>query len=127
MYRKLHHDLMIIPPTLLAKSDKQKQIFFAIMHVRYRVLLEKGLEMMKRTLELGEKQLDSSAWVRRAVAARVDIELAIEEERAVLKTFPFTEEEIQGALDILKAKAEKKRVADEKALESREQRARTGH
>ncbi|MEO7109743.1 MAG: hypothetical protein ABI183_04855, partial [Polyangiaceae bacterium] len=28
MYRKLHHDLMVIPPTLLAKSDKQKQIFF---------------------------------------------------------------------------------------------------
>ncbi|MDB4993445.1 MAG: hypothetical protein JWM74_877 [Myxococcaceae bacterium] len=120
MYRKLHHDLMIIPPTLLAKTDKQKQIFFAIMHVRYRVLLEKGLEMMKRTLELGEKQLDSSAWVRRAQASRVDIELAIEEERAVLKTFPFTEEEIQGALDILKAKAEKKRVADEKALVARE-------
>jgi tetratricopeptide (TPR) repeat protein len=124
MYRKLHHDLMSIPPTLLTKTDKQKQIFFAIMHVRYRVLLEKGLDMMKRTLELGEKQLDSSAWVRRAQAARVDIELAIEEERAVLKTFPFTEGEIQGALDILKAKAEKKRVADETALEAREQRAR---
>jgi tetratricopeptide (TPR) repeat protein len=127
MYRKLHHDLMVIPPTLLAKTDKQKQIFFAIMHVRYRVLLEKGLEMMKRTLELGEKQLDSSSWVRRAQAARVDIELAIDEERAVLKTFPFTEEEIQGALDILKAKAEKKRLADEKALEARETKERASH
>jgi tetratricopeptide (TPR) repeat protein len=124
MYRKLHRDLMIIPPTLLAKTDKQKQIFFAIMHVRYRVLLEKGLDMMTRTLELGEKQLDSSAWVHRAQAAKVDIERAIEEERALLKTFPFTEDEIQGALDILKAKAEKKRVADEKALEARERRSR---
>ena len=50
MYRKLHHDLMVIPPTLLAKSDKQKQIFFAIMHVRYRVLLEKVLSKQAKVM-----------------------------------------------------------------------------
>jgi tetratricopeptide (TPR) repeat protein len=117
MYRKLHHDLMVIPPTLLTKTDKQRQIFFAIMHVRYRVLLEKGLEMVKRTLVLGERQLDSSAWVRRADEMRREIEQALEEEKAVLKSFPFTEQEIEGALDILKKKAEKERLAKERAAE----------
>ena len=107
MYEKLHHDLMVIPPTLLTKTDKQRSIFYAIMHLRYRVLLEKGLEMTKRTLILGEKQLDSSAWVHRAEDMKRQIERALEEEKAVFATFPFTEAEVQGALDIMKKKAEK--------------------
>ncbi|WP_394826362.1 tol-pal system YbgF family protein [Pendulispora albinea] len=111
MYRRLHHDLMLIPPTLLTKTDKQKSIFYAIMHLRYRVLLEKGLEMTKRTLVIGEKQLDSSAWVRRAEEMKRQIEQALEEEKAVFAGFPFTEAEVQGALDIMKKKAEKQRAS----------------
>ena len=107
MYRTLHHDLMVVPPTLLAKSGSDKQLFYAMMHVRYRVLLEKGRDMMERTLVLGEQQLDSSAWVNRAKEAKRDIDQAIDEEKAILKSFPFTEEEVQKALDILRKKAEK--------------------
>jgi hypothetical protein len=114
MYEDLHRDLMIIPPTTLAKSDKQKQIFFGIMHVRYRVLLEKGLEMMNRTIHLGELQLDSSSWVRRAGEAKHEIEKTLEEEKAIIASFPFTEEEIQKALDIMKAHAEKQRKERER-------------
>lgn len=121
MYQKLHQDLMSIPPTLLAKTGKQKQIFFAIMHVRYRVLLEKGLEMTKRTIALGENRLDSSAWIRRAEEMKRGIERAIEEEKTALQAFPFTEQEIEGALEILKQKAEKERVAKE-AKEARRAR-----
>jgi type I restriction enzyme R subunit len=50
-----------------AKTESDKQLFFGIMHVRYRVLLEKGIEMMKRTLALGEKTGAASAWMKRAV------------------------------------------------------------
>ena len=124
MYKKLHHDLMVIPPTLLTKTDKQKAIFYAIMHLRYRVLLEKGLEMTKRTLVIGERQLDSSAWVHRAEEMKRDIERAIEEEKAVFATFPFTEEEVQGALDIMKKKAEKQRIAREREQEQARPRAK---
>ena len=63
MYRTLHQHLMMIPPTDKAKTESDKQLFYGIMHVRYRVLLEKGIEMMKRTLALGE---------RTGVAAGVD-------------------------------------------------------
>lgn len=111
MYRKLHHDLMVIPPTLLAKSDKQKQIFFAIMHVRYRVLLEKGADMMDRTIAVGDAGLDSSDWISRAKALKTDIDLAIDEEKAVIKSFPFTEDEIKKALEILRKKAEKQQTS----------------
>jgi tetratricopeptide (TPR) repeat protein len=107
MYRKLHHDLMVIPPTLLAKSDKQKQIFFAIMHVRYRVLLEKGADMMDRTISVADAGLDSSDWITRARALKADIELALDEEKTVIKSFPFTEDEIKKAIEILRQKAEK--------------------
>lgn len=105
MYRNLHHHLMLIPPTAQAKTESDKQVFYGIMHVRYRVLLEKGLEMMKRTLALGEKTGAASAWMKRADAAKAEMEKALDEEKALLAKMPFTEEELQKALDIMKKQA----------------------
>lgn len=114
MYQTLHTELMKVPPTKAANDDKKRDLFYAMMHVRYRVLLEKGLDMMDRTIALGDKLQDASNWVTRAKATKTDIEKAIEEEKAALKKLPYTEEEVQKALDILK----KKVIADqEKAAE----------
>ncbi len=105
MYRALHHELVQIPPTPQAKTESDKQLFFAMMHLRYRVLLEKGLEMMKRTSAFASKNPEVLPWARRADEAREEMERAIEDEKAILKTFPYTEVEIQKALDILQEKA----------------------
>jgi tetratricopeptide (TPR) repeat protein len=106
MYRTLHHDLMLIPPTDKAKTEHDKQLFYGIMHVRYRVLLEKGMEMMKRTLALGEKTGVGSAWMKRAEILKVEMDQALDEEKAMIAKFPFTDEELQKALEIMKKKAE---------------------
>ena len=105
MYRTLHHDLMLIPPTDKAKTESDKQLFYGIMHVRYRVLLEKGMEMMKRTLALGEKTGVAAAWMKRAEELKEEMDQALEGERQILAKFPFTEEELQKALEIMKKKA----------------------
>jgi tetratricopeptide (TPR) repeat protein len=114
MYRTLHHDLMQIPPTALAKTDSDKQLFFAMMHMRYRVLLEKGLEMMKRTSAFASKNADVLPWAKRAELAQADMEQGLADEKAIMSSFPYTEEEVQKALDILEkkalAKAEKQRA-----------------
>ena len=100
MYRTLHHDLMLIPPTDKAKTESDKQLFYGIMHVRYRVLLEKGMEMMKRTLALGEKTGVGAAWMKRAETLKTEMDQALEEEKAMIAKFPFTEEELaEGARD----------------------------
>jgi tetratricopeptide (TPR) repeat protein len=106
MYQRLHHDLMLIPPTDKAKTERDKQLFYGIMHVRYRVLLEKGLQMMEQTLSLGERTGVASAWMRRAETAKADIQAKLEEERATIKSFPFTEAELERALEIMKKKAQ---------------------
>jgi len=106
MYRTLHRDLMAIPPTALAKTDAQKQLFFAMMHVRYRALLEKGLEMMKRTVALGAKLNDTSSWVTRALDAQKEMEVALADEKSALAKFPYSEETVQKALDLLQKKVE---------------------
>lgn len=106
MYRTLHHDLMLIPPTEKAKTEHDKQLFYGIMHVRYRVLLEKGMEMMKRTLALGEKTGVASAWMKRAETLKAEMDTALEEEKAMIAKFPFTEEELGKALEIMKKKAD---------------------
>ena len=113
MYRTLHRHLMLIPPTEKAKTEHDKQLFYGIMHVRYRALLEKGIEMMKRTLGLGERVSNdthgevkvASAWMKRAEAAKAEMENALEVEKATLKKMPFTEEELEKALQIMKKKA----------------------
>ncbi len=104
MYRKLHHDLMAIPPVAAAKTERQKQLHYGMMHVRYRVLLEKGVEMMRRTLDLAAKTGDTSAWVKRAEDAKREMDLAVEDEKAQIARLPFSEEELQKALDLLEKK-----------------------
>jgi tetratricopeptide (TPR) repeat protein len=99
-YRALHKDLMAIPPTDKAKSEKDKQLFFGIMHVRYRVLLEKGTDMIKRTYDFAVKNGDM-AWVTRTLQSKKDMELSVEEEKAVIARMPFTEADLQGALDLM--------------------------
>ena len=106
MYRTLHHDLMMIPPNDKAKTESDKQLFYGIMHVRYRVLLEKGDEMMKRTLALGDKTGVGAAWMKRAETLKAEMDQALEDEKATIAKFPFTEEELQKALDIMKKHAD---------------------
>jgi len=105
MYGRLHEDLMAIPPSAEAKSAAQRDLHFAMMHVRYRVLLEKGLEMMKRTARLATQTTEVAPWVERAKAAQAEMEKAIEEEKAALAKLPYTEETVQAALDNLEKKA----------------------
>ena len=120
MYRALHHDLMLIV-SKKAKNESDRQLFYAMMHVRYRVLLEKGIAMMDRSLDFAHKTWPQAAasvtqpaaatagdathaWIRRAEAAKHDMELSLEEEKAEIAKYPFTEEEIGKALAILEAK-----------------------
>jgi hypothetical protein len=106
MYRALHRHLMMIPPTEKAKTDSDRQLFYGIMHVRYRALLDKGLAMMQRTLDLGANHAGvAPAWMKRAEAAKAEMEQALEEEKAILKTFPYSEEILEKTLEIMKKKA----------------------
>lgn len=105
MYRTLHHHLMMIPPTDTARTESDKQLFYGIMHVRYRALLEKGIEMMKRTLALGERTGVASGWMKRAEAAKAEMARALEDEKAAIKRFPFSEETLEKTLEIMKKKA----------------------
>lgn len=107
MYRTLHQHLMMIPPTEKAKTESDKQLFYGIMHVRYRALLDKGIEMMKRTIALGQKpemQGVATSWMTRAEEAKAEMERALADEKAILKTFPYSEETLEKTLLIMKQK-----------------------
>lgn len=104
LYQQLHRDVIAIPPPPQATSLRQKQLFEGAMRLRYRVLLEKGLKMMEATVRLGERTGESSAWVTRAAEAKRDLELALADEAKAMSKLPFTEEELQAALDELKGR-----------------------
>jgi hypothetical protein len=104
MYRRLHKDLVSIPPPATSKTERDKQAFYAFMHVRYRVLLEKGLKELDQTIALGERTGDSSAWIQRARDTKAEMDLALEDEKAQIAKMPFTEAEVNAALDQLQKK-----------------------
>jgi hypothetical protein len=101
MYRELHRDLMKIPPPARSKTDRQRKIFYAFMHVRYRVLLEKGLREIEQTIALGERISDASAWIQRARDAKDEMQADLAAEQAQIEAMPFTETEVKKALDLL--------------------------
>jgi hypothetical protein len=105
MYRSLHRDLMQIPPPPTARTQRQREAFFAFMHVRYRVLLEKGLREIEQTIALGERTGDSSPWIQRASEARDEMQGALAQERAQLERMPFKEADVKAALDQLQKRA----------------------
>ena len=110
LYQALHRDVMQIPP-VKADTLKKKQLFEGAMRLRYRVLLEKGLKMMEGTVRLGKRTGEDSPWVHRAEEAQKDIELSLEDEKAALAKLPFTEAELQAALDLLKTGGNAKAAA----------------
>jgi len=99
MYQQLHGDLMKVAPPATAKTDRQKALFEGAMQLRYRVLLEKGLKMMDRTLAMAERTGESSSWVHRAKDAKRDLERALEAAKAALGKLPYSEQDLQRALD----------------------------
>jgi len=107
MYQKLHAELMSIPPDGFAKNEHERQIFYAIMHVRYRALLDKALIMLNTTLDVADRVNDKSAWVTRGREAKAQMESALTEEKAEIAKFPWTEEEIEKALRIMQENAAK--------------------
>jgi tetratricopeptide (TPR) repeat protein len=111
MYRRLHQDLMRIPPTAKAKTEKDRDLFYGIMRVRYRVLLEKGIAMMERTLALGERTGVASAWMQRAEQARLEMEQVLVEEKAKIEASPYTEAELEAALEVMKKNLAKREAA----------------
>jgi tetratricopeptide (TPR) repeat protein len=102
LYQQLHRDVMQVPPPDKADTLKKKQLFEGAMRLRYRVLLEKGLSMMEGTVRLGDRTGEDSLWVSRARDARRDLQVALEDEKSALSKLPFTEAELQAALDKLK-------------------------
>jgi tetratricopeptide (TPR) repeat protein len=111
MYRELHKELVAIPAPTRSKTEKQKQIFFAFMHLRYRILLEKGLREINQTIALGERTSDSSPWIARAKDAQVDMQTALDDEKAQIQRMPFTEDEVKKALELLEKKVVQKQAA----------------
>jgi hypothetical protein len=74
------------------------------MHIRYRVLLQKGLRELEQTIALAERTSDDSEWIRRTRDAKTEMQAALESEEAAIAKMPFTEAEIQTALGLLEKK-----------------------
>jgi hypothetical protein len=101
MYVDLHEALLVIPPPKAATTDEKKALIRGALRLRYRILLEKGLGTLDRTINLEKAASASTGWLAHAKKAKADVEKLLEDEKAELKKLPYTEEQLQKALDDL--------------------------
>ncbi len=95
---------MSIPAPRTAGTTADKRLFEGAMRLRYRVLLEKGLKMMEHTIMAGERTSEKSAWIDRARDAKRELELALVDQKTRMASLPYSEKELQKALDDLAGK-----------------------
>jgi len=105
LYQRLHEDVIHVPAPKSANTPEKKQLFEGAMRLRYRILLQKGLTMMEHTLMLGERTGEASPWIDRARDAKRDLEMGLAEQKSALAKLPYSEKELQKALDDLAKKA----------------------
>jgi hypothetical protein len=109
MYVALHDELMAVPPPpSFSKTEDDKTLFRAAMRYRYRVLLEKGLDLLDHVLRLDAKLATKSPWIDRARGVRVHLEKELADEKAEMAKLPYTEKDIAEQLDKIAKKAAKK-------------------
>lgn len=104
LYEGLHTELMKIPPPDTADTRGRRDLFEGAMRLRYSVLLEKGMNLMERTLAMAKRTGEKSAWVTRAQVAKERLQEAMRRENAAIDRLPYTRAQLQEALDELKKK-----------------------
>ena len=65
---------------------------------------DKGLKMMDSTIAMAQRTGESSSWVQRAKEAQRDIQRAYDTANAALAKLPFSEQDLQRALDQMAGK-----------------------
>ena len=110
LYQTLHRDLHAIPPPRGATDTEKKRLFQGAMSLRYRVLLEKGLKLMEHTVMIGERTGEGSSWIERARDAKRQLEKALNQEKEQLAKLPYSESQLEKALqDLASSRPVKKR------------------
>ncbi len=104
LYDHLYRDLMEVAPPKAAETKEQKLLFQGAMRLRYRVLLDKGLKMVDHTLMLADKTGEASGWVERTREAKSRIERALREQQALIAALPYSEHDLERALQDLAKK-----------------------
>jgi tetratricopeptide (TPR) repeat protein len=104
LYVGLHDDLVVIPAPKSADTDERKALFRGAMRLRYRILLEKGLGTLEHTLNLEKATGVSSVWYGKARDAKATLEKQLQDEKAEIAKLPYTEADLQKALDDLAKK-----------------------
>jgi hypothetical protein len=104
MYIDLHDAVTVIPPPKGATTEAKKQLFRGAMLLRYRILIEKGLGTLERTLNLEKAVNAKTTWLEHARKAKVTLEKQLADEKAELAKLPYTEAELKKALDDLAKK-----------------------
>ncbi len=108
LYANLHEELMRIVPPDTVSDQSQRQLFEGAMRLRYSVLVQKAVNMMKHTLAMAERTGEHSEWVHRTQQAELELAQRLQQEEAAIERLPYSRQAIEYALHRLQQAAETK-------------------
>jgi tetratricopeptide (TPR) repeat protein len=100
-YTSLHDDLIAIPAPITAKNQDDIDLFRGAMRLRYRILVTKGLDTLSRVVRNFEAAASQTMWFDHAKKAMMTLQNQLAEEKAELAKLPYTEKQLQQALDAM--------------------------
>jgi hypothetical protein len=104
LYIGLHDDLLAIPPPKSADTEARKALFRGAMRLRYRILLEKGLGTLEKTVSLEASTGVKTVWLEQTKRTKEKLEATLAEEKGEIAKLPYTEAQLTQAFDDLAGK-----------------------
>lgn len=97
LYQSLHEDVLRapLPPDV---PQRRRRLFRDAVRLRYLVLLEKGVAVYRRTLNMAERTGEASPWVDEARARLQVLEKRLAAENASLDDSPHSREDLSRVL-----------------------------
>jgi hypothetical protein len=98
LYAALHQELMRIQPPDAVRGESKRLLFEGAMRLRYSILVQKALNMIKHTLAMAERNRERSSWVTRAEVAKQELERRLVEEENAINRLPYSRQALEYAL-----------------------------
>lgn len=103
LYRALHDELLSVSTPVAANTPARQALFRGAMRLRYRIILEKSIRTLDRTLNLeSQKMQNHQRWFELARSAKQEMQQQLIEEKTEFAKLPYTEAQLQKAFDDLK-------------------------
>ncbi len=101
LYFKLYKDIFTMDLSAKIHLKRDKMLFEAALHIKYKILLKKALYAMDSLISFEKKTEFISTWTAKAKKTRIELGEILSKEQKIYDEINYTEQDLQKALEKL--------------------------